>query len=211
MGTIKDKNTITEILDILAGTYPDADCALNFSNTFELLCSVMLSAQTTDASVNRVTPALFAKYPDAASLSRASQEEISEIIHSIGMYKTKSKNLILTAKELHEKYNGIVPEDYDSLVSLPGVGRKTANVLLAVGFGQQRMPVDTHVLRVANRIGLCCEKDPLHTELALIDILPHDRLTEAHHSLIFHGRRCCSARKPACSECPIDHLCMKNL
>ncbi|MCR5481258.1 MAG: endonuclease III [Clostridia bacterium] len=211
MGTIRSKLKITEILDILAKAYPDAGCALNHSDVFQLLCSVMLSAQTTDVSVNKVTPALFSKYPDAFSLSEASADEISEIIHSIGMYKTKAKNLILTAKELAGKYGGEVPEDYEALVSLPGVGRKTANVVLAVGFGQQRIAVDTHVLRVANRIGLCCEKDPLHTELALMEILPQNRLTEAHHSLIFHGRRCCSARKPLCAGCPIASLCMKNL
>ena len=148
------KEDIIQVLDILAETYPEAKCALDHVNTFELLVAVVLSAQTTDKSVNRVSPQLFAKYPDAKSLSEAKQEDVEEIIRTIGMYRTKSKNIINLAKALCDKYDGKVPGDYDSLVSLPGVGRKTANVVLSVGFGEQRIAVDTHVFRVANRIGL---------------------------------------------------------
>ena len=178
-------------------------------NTFELLVAVVLSAQTTDVSVNKVTPQLFAKYPDAAALAKAEQDDVIELIRTIGMYKTKSKNIIKLAQALQEEHDGIVPEDYDALVALPGVGRKTANVVLAVGFGHQRIAVDTHVFRVANRIGLAEAKDVLKTEYALIDLLPEDRWSEAHHSLIWHGRRCCSARKPACERCVIEGLCRK--
>ena len=200
---------VTEILDLLRKEYPEATCALDFGTTFQLLISVVLSAQTTDVSVNKVTPVLFARYPDAFALAKAGQDDVIELIRTIGMYKTKSKNIIRLSQELCEKHDGIVPEDYDALVALPGVGRKTANVVLAEGFGHQRIAVDTHVFRVSNRIGLADEKDVLKTEYALMDILPEDRWTEAHHTIIFHGRRCCSARKPGCETCVIAGLCRK--
>lgn len=200
---------VTQILDLLRAEYPEAGCALEHVDRFQLLIAVVLSAQTTDVSVNKVTPALYAKYPDAKRLAAADQEDVIELIRTIGMYKTKSRNIIRLSQELCEKYDGVVPGDYDALVALPGVGRKTANVVLAEGFGQQKIAVDTHVFRVANRIGLADAKDVLKTELALMDILPEDRWTEAHHCLIFHGRRCCSARKPACDRCPIASLCRK--
>lgn len=198
---------INTILDILEQTYPEADCALDHTDIFELLICVVLSAQTTDKSVNKVTPALFAKYPDAESLSQADPEDVAEYIRSIGMYRTKSKNIVNLAKALVADFGGNVPDDYDSLISLPGVGRKTANVVLSVGFGHQRLAVDTHVFRVANRIGFVCEKDVLKTELALMEVIPENRWTRTHHSLIFHGRNCCDARKPKCTECPINQYC----
>ena len=202
---------INEILDRLRSEYPDAGCALGHRNTFELIVAVALSAQTTDVSVNKVTPALFAKYPSAEALAEASQEDVIEIIKAIGMYKTKSKNIIAMAKSLVENHGGDVPCDYKKLVALPGVGRKTANVVLSVGFGQQRIAVDTHVFRVTNRIGLVQEKDVLKTELALMEVLPEPRWTEAHHSLIFHGRRCCSARNPGCDRCVLNDMCLKRI
>lgn len=218
------KKKAAEILDLLREAYPQAGCALEHVNVFELIVCVVLSAQTTDASVNKVSPALFRAYPDAAALAAASQEDVMEIIRTIGMYKTKSKNIIALAKALCEKHGGKVPEDYDALVALPGVGRKTANVVLAVGFGQQRIAVDTHVFRVSHRIGLAGsasagdgggrakdagEKNVLATEQELMKILPEDRWTEAHHSLIWHGRKCCTARSPKCEACPIERLCRK--
>ncbi len=232
MARISKKKTV-EILDLLKEKYPEAGCALEHVNVFELIVCVVLSAQTTDASVNKVSPALFAAYPDAAALAAARQEDVIEIIKTIGMYKTKSKNIIALAKALCEKYDGQVPEDYDALVALPGVGRKTANVVLAVGFGHQKIAVDTHVFRVSHRIGLASEstsgndvktepseskisaknageKNVLATEKELMKILPDDRWTEAHHSLIWHGRKCCTARNPKCSNCPIEKLCQKN-
>lgn len=233
MARISKKKTV-EILDLLKEAYPEAGCALEHVNVYELIVCVVLSAQTTDASVNKVSPALFAAYPDAFALAAASQEDVMEIIRTIGMYKTKSKNIIALARALCEKYDGQVPEDYDALVALPGVGRKTANVVLAVGFGQQRIAVDTHVFRVSHRIGLASdasaglaggaaasgqskirakdagEKNVLATEQELMKILPGDRWTEAHHSLIWHGRKCCTARNPKCGSCPIEKLCRKN-
>ena len=231
MARISSKK-VNEILDLLKAEYPDAGCALEHVNVYELIVCVVLSAQTTDASVNRVSPALFAAYPDAQALAAASQEDVAEIIRTIGMYKTKSKNIIALARALCEKHGGQVPEDYDALVALPGVGRKTANVVLAVGFGHQKIAVDTHVFRVSHRIGLATEasagseknaaedgkisaknageKNVLATEKELMKILPGDRWTEAHHSLIWHGRRCCTARNPKCETCPIERLCRKN-
>ncbi|MEE0771549.1 MAG: endonuclease III [Anaerovoracaceae bacterium] len=204
------RENVKEVLDRLATEYPDAECALNHKNTYELIIAVALSAQTTDKSVNKVSPALFEAYPTAEALAEASQEDVIELIKTIGMYKTKSKNIIQLAKQLCERFDGKVPDNYDDLVTLPGVGRKTANVVLSVGFGVQRIAVDTHVFRVTNRIGLASEKDVLKTELALMELLPEDRWSEAHHSLIFHGRNCCSARKPECDRCVIEELCEKN-
>ena len=204
------QSEVNEILDKLEDRYPDADCALEHGSVFQLLIAVVLSAQTTDKSVNVVTKELFAKYPDAYALAEASQEDVAEMIKRIGMYKTKSKNILALAKMLVEKYDGQVPEDYDRLIELPGVGRKTANVVLAVGFGHQRIAVDTHVFRVTNRIGLVEEKDVLKTELALMEVLPENRWSRAHHSFIFHGRYCCHARKPDCENCVISYICEKK-
>lgn len=227
-----NEKDIENILNELEKMYPDAGCELHFENNFQLIVAVVLSAQTTDKSVNKVTPALFAKYPDAKTMARAGYIEaearglnvsaaelsddeifalgtdsIAEMIHSIGMYRTKSANLLRLASVLSEKYGGEVPEDYDKLIELPGVGRKTANVVLAEGFGHQRIAVDTHVFRVANRIGLTNEKDVLTTEKALMEALPENRWSHTHHSLIFHGRYCCSARKPACERCGLTAYC----
>ena len=203
-----NKEQIDDILDMLEDTYPEAECALNHGSVFQLL---VLSAQTTDKSVNVVTEELFKLYPDAYALSKISEEELQERIRRIGMYKTKAKNVLALTRKLVEVYEGQVPEDYDKLVELPGVGRKTANVVLAVGFGHQRIAVDTHVFRVSNRIGLVDEKDVLKTELALMEVIPESRWSKTHHSLIFHGRNCCDARKPRCEECCISQYCKHYL
>lgn len=204
---VKTEEEIKEILDRLEARYPDAECALHHRNVFELLISVVLSAQTTDKSVNQVTPDLFAAYPDAFALAAADPQQVEAYIRRIGMYKTKAKHITNLAKCLVAAYDGEVPADYDALIALPGVGRKTANVVLSVGFGQQRIAVDTHVFRVANRIGLVQEKDVLKTELALMEQIPQARWSRTHHSLIFHGRQCCDARKPDCANCVIVEFC----
>ena len=204
------KKQVNEILDKLEFQYPEADCALDHGSVFQLLIAVVLSAQTTDKSVNVVTKKLFETYPDASAMAAACQSDLEEIIKRIGMYKTKSKNILALSKILMDKYDGKVPEDYDKLIELPGVGRKTANVVLAVGFGHQRIAVDTHVFRVSNRIGLVREKDVLKTELALMKALPEERWSRSHHSLIFLGRYCCHARKPECEDCVIGYICKKR-
>lgn len=206
-----DKQKASRILDLLKGKYPDAGCALDYTNTFELLVAVCLSAQTTDVSVNKVTPALFAAYPESKDLAEAYVSDVAELIKTIGMYRQKAKRLVELSRALCEKYNGNVPKEYDELIKLPGVGRKTANVVMSVGFGKQAIAVDTHVFRVANRIGLTESEDVLKTEFELMKIIPKDRWTEAHHSLIFHGRNCCKARKPACDTCIIEDLCDKKI
>jgi len=201
------KKEVAETVEILSGLYPGAECALHFGSVFELLVSVVLSAQTTDVSVNKVTPAFFARWPDAAALAGADVAEVSEVIRTIGMYRQKASNVVRMAQMLLEDFGGEVPGDFEKLQTLPGVGRKTANVVLSVGFGEQRIAVDTHVFRVANRVGLCAEPTPEKTELALTQRLPKDRLSDSHHYLIWHGRRVCHARKPACEDCGLSGLC----
>jgi endonuclease-3 len=203
---MKNKDVV-KVLDILKETYPEAGCALDYGNRFQLLISVVLSAQTTDKSVNKVTPLLFSRYPDPVSLASADETDVQEIIRTIGMYRTKAKNIIALSGKLALEFNGQVPGTMEELMSLPGVGRKTSNVVLAEGFGEQRIAVDTHVFRVSNRIGLAHEKDVLSTEEALMKAIPSDRWTEAHHLLIFHGRRICSSQRPKCDTCPINEYC----
>lgn len=203
------KENINKLLDKLDEMYPDAECALNHSSVFELLVAVVLSAQTTDKSVNLVTPALFTRFPDAHALADADTSEVEALLKRIGMYKTKAKNIISLSQRVVKAYGGSVPEDYDALISLAGVGRKTANVVLSVGFGHQRIAVDTHVFRVSNRIGLVKEKDVLATELSLMKKIPEPRWSKTHHSLIFHGRSCCHARRPKCEACGIAEFCKR--
>lgn len=205
-----DNKNVTEVLDILETMHPEAACALDHRDPFELIVAVALSAQTTDVSVNKVTPELFRRYPDAESLAAADPDEVMEIIRTIGLYRNKSKNIVRLAGKLVSDFGGKVPQDFESLVTLPGVGRKTANVVLAEGFGVPRIAVDTHVFRVSNRIGLTDEKDVDATEEALMKRIPESSWIRAHHLLIFHGRKCCSARKPSCDKCGLNELCMHN-
>jgi endonuclease-3 len=205
---ILSRKKVAEVIDKLGEVYGGGGTELVHGNIFELLISVVLSAQTTDVSVNKVTPALFNRWPDAASLAGADPTEVEDVIRTIGLYRTKSANIVKLSGILNNRYSGEVPGDFDALTGLPGVGRKTANVVLAFGFGQERMPVDTHVFRVANRIGLCHEKTPEKTETALIECIPKGRLSASHHYLIFHGRRICHARKPECVLCCIRETCL---
>lgn len=207
--TVHD-NEISMILDILETMYPEAACALDYRDPFQLVVAVALSAQTTDVSVNKATPALFAKYPTPEALAEADQEDVMDLIRTIGLYRNKSRNIISMAQKLVSEFGGKVPDTYEGLVSLPGVGRKTANVVLAEGFGVPRIAVDTHVFRVANRIGITDEKDVTATEEELMRRLPEDMWILAHHLLIFHGRRCCHARKPECGRCGLKDICLYN-
>ena len=204
------KAQIVEILDRLREAYPEAGCALDHVDPYQLLVAVTLSAQTTDVSVNKVTPALFAAYPDAFAMAEADPADIEEIIRTIGLYKTKSKRIVEQARALVDQYDGQVPDDQKNLQALPGVGQKTANVVMAEAFGHQRIAVDTHVFRVSNRIGLADAKDVFKTEEQLKKAIPNERWTEAHHTIIFHGRRCCSARSPQCDTCPVVEICLKR-
>lgn len=202
-----NEERVNKIIEGLEEMYPDAGCELQYDSIFHLLVAVVLSAQTTDASVNTVTPVLFEKYPEPEDLAAADPETVEDIIRRIGLYKNKTKNIMALSKALIEEYDSEVPESFNELVKLPGVGRKTANVVLAEAFGEQRIAVDTHVFRVANRIGLTDEKDVLATEKTLMKVLPEDRWSRVHHLLIFHGRRCCTAKKPNCDVCAIREYC----
>jgi endonuclease-3 len=205
-----EQELVTEILDALEAEYPQAKCALHHENVFQLLTATMLSAQTTDKRVNMITPALFRDYPDAFAMAQADPDTIAGYIRSIGLYRNKSKNLVAMAQMLVTDYDGEVPDNMKELVKLPGVGRKTANVVLADGFHQPHIAVDTHVQRVSNRIGLVHEKDVLHTEKSLMKTVPEERWISTHHVLIFHGRNCCTARNPQCETCCIKDLCEHN-
>ena len=187
---------------------PTAQSELVYENAFQLLVAVILSAQCTDKRVNMTTPALFAAYPDAQAMAAATPEEIFSYIHSISYPNNKSKHLVGMAKKLVEDYQGEVPSDVDELQTLPGVGRKTANVIASVVFNLPALAVDTHVFRVANRIGLTKNsKSPLQTERELVKHIPEAKIPIAHHWLILHGRYVCQARKPHCTECGISELC----
>lgn len=205
-----NKAQIAEVIERMGKLYPEAECALVHEDRFQLLVAVVLSAQTTDKSVNQVSPTLFGRYPDAAALASAKLEDLEEILRPIGMYRTKSKNIIALSKMLLDKHDGQVPGDFDLLTELPGVGRKTANVVLSVGFGEPRIAVDTHVFRLANRIGFTAEKNVLNTELALMKAIPKERWIMMHHALIWHGRRVCIAKNPRCDQCGIYGLCRRN-
>lgn len=198
---------INKILDMLEETYPDARCELNYTTPFELLIATILSAQCTDVRVNKVTEELFKKYNTAKDFSKLTEEDISKEIKSCGLYKSKSEKILKTSKTICEAYNGKVPNSLEELIKLPGVGRKTANVVLSNAFGKDAMAVDTHVFRVSNRIGIVNTTTPQKTEFALMEVIPRDRWSHSHHVLIFHGRRMCKARKPECTICPIKSDC----
>ena len=193
----------------LAKEFPEAATELHFSSPYQLLCAVMLSAQCTDKRVNMVTPALFEAFPTVQDMAAATPEQIFPYVKSVSYPNAKSEHLAQMARMVCEKFNGNVPQDMDSMVSLPGVGRKTANVMLAVAFGGQAMPVDTHVFRVSHRIGLVPKSctTPLSVEKELVKHFDKNRLSDAHHWLILHGRYVCTARSPKCKECCLDDIC----
>ena len=195
------------LLRILEQTYPDARCALDYRNPLELLIATMLSAQCTDERVNMVTPALFARYPDAASFAEAEPAELEELIHSCGFYRQKAKSIRACCRLLVDEFGGEVPAEMDDLVTLPGVGRKTANVVLNEAYGEPAIAVDTHVLRTANRLGWISTRDPVRAEFRLLDAVPKKWWGRVTLLLIHHGRNCCSARKPLCADCPILKGC----
>ena len=198
------------IIDALNNLYPDARCELNHKNNFELLIAVILSAQTTDKKVNNVTSILFEKYPDAYKLSRAKISEIEDIIRPIGLYKNKAINIIETSKILVDKFEGKVPGNYDDLISLKGVGRKTANIILNNCFDVPRFAVDTHISRVSKRLGIANKDDDvLKIEEKLMNYFPKESWGKLHHQFIFFGRYKCKAISPICDNCPFIKICDK--
>jgi endonuclease-3 len=194
----------------LAAAYPDAGCELHHRDAYQLLVATILSAQCTDARVNQVTPALFARWPDAATLARADQGELEEAVRSTGFYRNKAKALLGMARAVVERHGGAIPADMDTLTALPGVGRKTANVILGTAFGiAAGVVVDTHVARLAQRLGLSKQTDPEEIEQDLMRSFHSSGWIALGHRLILHGRRVCAARKPACERCPLALVCPK--
>ena len=202
------KNKYRYLIEYFERNMPIAESELNFENPYQLIVAVILSAQCTDKRVNMTTPAFFERYPDAETLSKASVGDIYELIKSISYPNNKSKNLLGMAKILMSDFQGIVPDDVDKLQILPGVGRKTANVVASVAFNKPAMAVDTHVFRVSARIGLTKDaKNPLETERQLVKYIPESVRPKAHHWLILHGRYVCKARRPDCEKCGINTIC----
>lgn len=202
------KDLFKYVVDYFQRTMPVAETELNYTNPYELLVAVILSAQCTDKRVNMITPALFSQYPTAGLLANASPEDIYSLIKSCSYPNNKAKSLLGMAKTLTQEYGGIVPDDVDELQKLPGVGRKTANVIASVVYKKPALAVDTHVHRVAARIGLSIgAKTPLDTEIQLVSNLPKEVLAIAHHWLILHGRYVCIARKPKCNQCGLTSVC----
>lgn len=200
------------ILDYFREHQPVVTTELEFGSAFQLLCATLLSAQCTDKRINQVTPALFARYPDAQSMAQAEPEDVLEYVSSVSYPNSKAKHLVEMSRKLVSDFGGEVPSDMDQLVSLPGVGRKTANVMQAVWFGRAAMAVDTHVFRVSHRLGLVSQtaNTPLKVEQELMRHIPADDVPNAHHWLLLHGRYVCTSRKPHCERCPFDAVCPKK-
>ena len=208
---MKKKERYDLILGHFREKMPLVTTELDFGSTFQLLVAVVLSAQCTDKRINQVTPDLFAHYPDAQSMTKAEEEDIFEWIRSVSYPNAKAKHLVEMARVLMEKFNGEVPSTLDELLTLPGVGRKTANVIQSVAFGKATLAVDTHVFRVAHRLGLVSKSDntPYKVEMALTKYIPEEDIPNAHHWLLLHGRYVCTARKPHCEKCEIEKYCAK--
>ena len=199
---------VVRILDTLDQMFPDAHCELNHRNAYELCVAVVLSAQTTDVSVNKATPALFEKYPTVKDLACANQEDVEQCIKKIGLYRSKAKNIIGLAQYAVEHLGGEIPDTMEQLIQLPGVGRKSANVVLSVCFGVPAFAVDTHVERISNRLGFARRKDSVwDVERKLMKKIPKSRWNDMHHKFIFFGRYFCKAKNPSCKDCPLVDIC----
>jgi endonuclease III len=201
------RRRVRRLLDKLAGLYPDARCALHFETPLQLLVATILSAQCTDRRVNLVTPALFRRYPDAVAFATADPAELEGLIQSTGFFRNKARHIIQCCQEIVEKHAGSVPGTMEELVPLAGIGRKTANVVLGNAFGVPGIPVDTHVGRLSQRLGLTVETDPVKIERDLMAVVPRKEWTLFGHRVIFHGRQVCHARRPLCADCTLRRMC----
>ena len=206
------KSDVINIIEILKETYPDAKCSLNFNNPFELLIAVILSAQCTDERVNKTTPSIFSKCSTPKDFVEIPLEELEVLIHPCGFYKTKSKNIKATAQKIINDFNGQVPNNMKDLMSLPGVGRKTANVIMLEAFNQpQGIAVDTHAKRIANKLGLSDKSEPEKIEQDLLTLIPSKYYKDVNHIFIWHGRNICTARSPKCHKCPLLKYCKNHI
>lgn len=204
------KEIVVEIRKIFEDVYADAVCSLDYTTPHELLVAVQLSAQCTDARVNLVTPELFSRYRSVEEFAGADEDELCSIIRPCGFYRSKGRNIIASSQKIVNTFGGRVPDTMEDLLSLAGVGRKTANLILGDVYGMPSLVIDTHAIRLTNRIGLVAVKDPVKIEFALKKIVPDDYQTAFCHQLVWHGRKICRAAKPSCSECPINLLCRKK-
>ncbi len=203
-----NKNEAINILNILKKSYPDAKCSLDFSSPFELLVAVILSAQCTDERVNKTTPSIFEKYSTPEDFAKMPLETLEELVHPCGFYKNKAKNIKLTAQKIIDNFDSKVPENMEELLTLSGVGRKTANVVMLEAFNKpQGIAVDTHAKRLSNRIGFSKETTPEKIEQDLLKLFPYNYLKDVNHLLIYHGRAICTSRSPKCNICPINKYC----
>lgn len=203
------KERTFKAIEVLKQMYPEAICSLNASNPFELLVAVRLSAQCTDARVNLVTPALFEKYKTLDDYCNARLEDVENIIKSCGFYKSKASSIIGMAQAVRDNFGGVVPDNIEDLITLPGVGRKTANLIVGDVYGKESIVVDTHMIRISNRMGLVNVKDPHKIEIALKRIVPANEGADFCHRIVLFGRDVCSARKPKCDDCPMNDYCKK--
>ncbi len=206
----KNNKKLQEFLEYLRELFPNPECELDYKTPFQLLVATILSAQCTDKQVNKTTPYLFAKYPNASSMAKAPLEDIENLIKSIGLYKGKAKNILSASISICENFGGEVPDNMEDLVSLAGVGRKTANVVLGNAFNVPGMVVDTHVKRISNRFGMTKNQDPEKIEQDLMKIIPKNEWTDFSHRLVLFGRRVCEARKPNCVECKVSSICKSS-
>ena len=205
---MKNKDEAIKIIEILKKTYPEAKCSLDFETPFQMMIAVMLSAQCTDERVNKTTPELFSKYGTPEKMANASIEEIEKIIYPCGFYKNKAKNAILASKEILEKYDGKVPDKIEELVNIPGVGRKSANVIMLEAFNNPvGIAVDTHAKRISNKMGFSSEQEPSKIEQDLIETFPKKYFYDINHLFVWHGRNFCDSRKPNCLKCPVNIYC----
>ena len=202
------KSDVIKVIQILKEYYPDATCSLDFETPFQMVVAVMLSAQCTDERVNKTTPSLFKKYGTPEAISKMKLSELEKIIHPCGFYKNKAKNVKATAEMIVNEYNGVVPNTMDKLMKLPGVGRKSANVVMLEAFNSpQGIAVDTHAKRISNKLGLSKNSDPEKIEQDLLKVIPKEYYYDVNHLLVWHGRKICVARSPKCSECPVYDYC----
>lgn len=202
-----EKQRVAEIIARLKERYPEAICSLVYDNALQLLIATRLSAQCTDARVNTVTPALFERYPTLDAFAEADVEEVGRLIYSCGFYRTKAKDIVNACILLRDRYGGVIPDDIDELVKLPGVGRKTANLVCGDVYGKPAVVADTHCIRISGRLGLCTSKDPLKVEKQLRAVLPPEESNDFCHRLVLFGRDVCSARAPRCASCPLADIC----
>ncbi len=208
---MRKKDIALKAVEALKNEYPDAICSLVYTDPFQLLVATRLAAQCTDARVNMVTPALFERFKTVEDFAGSTPEEVAEYIKSCGLYKTKSKDIVLMAKMLRDEYNSVVPDSIDELIKLPGIGRKTANLVCGDIFGKPAVVVDTHCIRITRRLGLHSLTDQKKIEFTLRELLPPDESNDFCHRLVLHGRAVCCARSPKCSNCCMEEFCSKNI